>query len=112
MTNIINLISLISTKLNNDTILIIFYYYVKNKIEKLIKNNHDDLPFNLNCNLNKLYCSIYKLKIYNLHNYELIFLNTLKRFIKYYKNMYLFITLNIYEKNCLFKIKLIDKLLI
>lgn len=115
MLKILNTLQLISPTLNRDTTLIIYFYYIRNKIKKLIKNTDDDLPFNLNCNLNKLYCYIYQLKIYNLHNYESIFLNNLKRFIKCFTNMYSFYDydiLNIYEKISLFKIKLIYNLLI
>lgn len=115
MTKILNMISLISPILNRDTVLIIYFYYMRNKIERLIKNTDEDLPFNLNCNLNKLFCYLYQLKSYNLHSYEIIFLNKLKRFTKYFINMYLFYKydiLNINEKNSLFKIKVIYNLLI
>lgn len=115
MTNFLNTLQLISPTLNYDTTLIIYFYCIKAKIEKLIKNKDNDLPFDLNCNLNKLYCYIYQLKFYNLHNYESNLLNILKRFTKCFTNMYSFYyynTLNIYEKNSLFKIKLIYNLLI
>ena len=115
MTKILNTLQLISPTLNYDTTLIIYYYYIKDKIQKLINNNYSDLPFNLNCNLNKLYCYVYQLKFYNLQNYESNLLNILKRFIKCFTNMYSFYyydTLNIYKKNSLFKIKLIYNLLI
>ena len=115
MTKILNTLLLINKSLNYDTSLIIYYYYIKNKIEKLIKNKFGDYPFDLNCNLNKLYCYVYQLNIYNLCNYEKKFNEHLQRFIKSYKSMYTFYyydTLNIYEKNSLFKIKLIYNLLI
>ena len=116
MTAILNTLLLTNTSLNYDTSLIIYYYYIKNKIEKLIKNKFGDYPFNLNCNLNKLYIYIYQLNIYKLCNYEKNFNEHLQRFIKCYMSMYSFYDnydiLNIYEKINIFKINLIYKLVI
>lgn len=107
--------------INYDTSLIIFYYYIQNEINILIINKDNDLPFNLNCNLNKLFCKIYQLKIYDLLNYNITFKKLIFRFVSSYIN---FLTeyknmlykwydyLDICDKNNLFKINSIYNLLI
>ena len=107
--------------INYDTSLIIFYYYIQNQINNLILSKYDDLPFNVSCNLNKLFCKIYQLKIYNLINYNIMFKKLIFQFVNSYINFLSDYKIMLYnwndyldicDKNNLFKINLIYNLLI